>query len=232
MSFNTPLPGEFSDPWYSGLQSAWTAITNFVNGLKTRLDGHDTTITSHGTSIGTLNTEVGTLNTEVGALDTRTTTLEGTTAGLTTSVGSKVSKATSGAPNATVGWWQKLDLTSYSTNGTDAEPWIINGFRGAAHRAFWANENGSPRGASINDEPALKLFGPEANTSYAGLVFQVLNRWAGAQSQQNLFGVNMAGKPIIGTAGTIVGAWTIVLAAADPIPSGLPAGTVIVRLAA
>lgn len=219
MSFNTPLPGEFVDPWYSGLQSAWTAITNFVNGLKTRLDGHDTTITD--------------INTDVGALDTRTTTLEGTTAGLTTSVAGKVSKATSGAPNATVGWWQKLDLTSYSTNGTDAEPWIINGFRNAvARRAFWANENGSPRGASVNDEPALKLFGPEANTSYAGMVFQVLNRWQGTQSQQNLFGVNMAGKPIIGTAGTIAGAWTIVLAAADPIPSGLPAGTVIVRLAA
>lgn len=39
MPFATSLPPENTDPWYTPLVNAWTALTNFVNGLETAIAG-------------------------------------------------------------------------------------------------------------------------------------------------------------------------------------------------
>ncbi len=126
------------------------------------------------------------------------------------------------------GYWIRANLNYYDS-GSGYEPLMVYGYRSSANRrAFWLNENGSPRAASINDEPALKVFGPAANSAYTGQVFQVLSRWNGTDSQRHLFGVNEAGKPVVGS-GQTIGAFSIVLEAADAVPAGLPAGTIIIR---
>lgn len=152
---------------------------------------------------------------------------------LVTAIATKVvgllAKVTTAATNTTEGWWLKLTLTNYANTATDNEPLMVYGYRGASnYRAFWLNENGSPRCASINDEPAFKFFGPAYNAAYAGQVLQVLSRWNGTDSQRHLFGVNMAGNPVVGS-GQTVGSFAIVLEAAASVPAGLPAGTIIVR---
>ena len=125
------------------------------------------------------------------------------------------------------GYWLKLNLNQYS-DGSHGEPFMINGYRnGSRRRATWVNENGSLRCASVNDEPALKVFGPAANTNYSGQVMQVLSRHSGG-NQVHLFGVSAAGKPIVGS-GATVGSFAIVLGASETIPAGLPSGTIIVR---
>ena len=139
-------------------------------------------------------------------------------------------KDLSAATTNVEGFWQRLNLTTYSTNGTDLEPLMVNGFRSsAARRAFWVNENGSPRGASVNDEPAMKLFGPAANVTYSGLLFQILTRWNGASdTQRHIYGVHTDGRLRIGTNQTPASA-VVVLTAAAAVPAGLPVGTVILR---
>lgn len=117
------------------------------------------------------------------------------------------------------------------TAGTDPEPIIVYGLRSndpTPRRAFWLNERGTPRGASIESEPALKLFGPRADASYAGALFETFNRWDGVGSQQHIWSMYADGNPRLG-ADRVVGANTIVLAQNDPLPANLPVGTVIVR---
>ena len=38
MPFNTPLPDQGTNPWYTPFKSAWDALVTFVNGLETRID--------------------------------------------------------------------------------------------------------------------------------------------------------------------------------------------------
>lgn len=138
---------------------------------------------------------------------------------------------TATAPGPTVGYWQRLNLAwpGAIAGGSDNEPLYVETNRaGVPYRTFWLNENGSPRAASLNDEPALKVFGPTANTSYAGLVMQVQNRWSGAGSQKHLWGIHTDGRERVG-ANLTPAAASVVLAAADPVPAGLPAGTLIFR---
>ncbi len=134
-------------------------------------------------------------------------------------------KTTLAPSGASAGFWLSLAMSAYSTNGTDTEPLMITGWRSVAQRAFWLNENGSPRGASVNDEPALKLFGPNVNDAYSGLLFQIQKRYG---SQIHIFGVHSDGNYRIG-ANQVVAVNTIVLGASDPVPTPLPAGTVIIR---
>lgn len=118
-----------------------------------------------------------------------------------------------------------------STAGTDPEPIIVYGRRSndpTPRRAFWLNERGTPRGASIESEPALKLFGPRADTSYTGALFETFNRWDGSGSQQHIWSMYADGNPRLG-ANRAVGANIVVLAQNDPLPADLPVGTVIVR---
>lgn len=118
-----------------------------------------------------------------------------------------------------------------STAGTDPEPIIVYGRRSndaTPRRAFWLNERGTPRGASIESEPALKLFGPRADASYTGSILETLNRWDGTGSQQHIWSMYADGNPRLG-ADRAVGANIVVLAQNDPLPSNLPVGTVIVR---
>jgi len=37
MPFNTNLPAENTDPWYTPLVNAWAALTTFINGLESSL---------------------------------------------------------------------------------------------------------------------------------------------------------------------------------------------------
>lgn len=137
-----------------------------------------------------------------------------------------VRKVSTGVPQMVSGWWMKLSLTAYST-GAEAEVLMVEGYRtGAARRAFWLNENGSPRGASVNSEPAMKLFGPDADAAYAGLLFQIQKRYG---DQEHRFGVHSDGRFRMGTGQTPAMA-AVVLGASDPVPSGLPAQTPIIRL--
>ena len=158
---------------------------------------------------------------------------KGPLSALVTAISSKINallaKSLTLAPSTVEGFWLKLVLNAYANPSTDAEPLIVYGYRGTSnYRAFWLNENGSPRCAAINSEPALKVFGPAYDSAYTGQVFQVLSRWNGTKSQIHLFGVNAAGNPVVGS-GQTVGAFTIVLGAAETVPTGLPTGTVIVR---
>lgn len=117
------------------------------------------------------------------------------------------------------------------TAGTDPEPIIVYGRRSndaTPRRAFWLNERGTPRGASIESEPALKLFGPRGDAAYAGSIIELLSRWDGTNSQQHIWSVYADGNPRLGV-DRVVGANTIVLAQNDPLPTNLPVGTVIVR---
>lgn len=117
------------------------------------------------------------------------------------------------------------------TAGTDPEPIIVYGLRSGdptPRRAFWLNERGTPRGASIESEPALKLFGPHGDVGYTGSIIELLSRWDGTNSQQHIWSVYADGNPRLGI-DRVVGANTIVLAQNDPLPTNLPVGTVIVR---
>lgn len=118
-----------------------------------------------------------------------------------------------------------------STGGTDPEPIIVYGRRSSdptPRRAFWLNERGTLRGASIESEPALKLFGPRADTSYTGAIIETFNRWDGTSSQQHIWGMWADGNPRLGV-DRVAGSNIIVLDQADPVPANLPVGTVIVR---
>jgi hypothetical protein len=138
----------------------------------------------------------------------------------------KVDKATTATPQTGAGYWLHLILDAFADGAMD-EPMMVEGLRDAvARRAFWLNENGSPRGASVESEPALKLFGPDADDAYAGALFQIFKRYS---SQTHIFGVHADGRFRIGAGQTPASPGTVVLAATDPVPTGLPAGTVIVR---
>lgn len=117
------------------------------------------------------------------------------------------------------------------TGGTDPEPIIVYGRRSSdptPRRAFWLNERGTPRGASIESEPALKLFGPRGDASYTGSIIETINRWDGTGAQQHIWSMYADGNPRLG-ANRAVGANIVVLDQDDPLPSNLPVGTVIVR---
>lgn len=47
MPFTTQLPPENTDPWYTPLVNAWTALTSFVNGLETAIAGKANTVHTH-----------------------------------------------------------------------------------------------------------------------------------------------------------------------------------------
>lgn len=142
----------------------------------------------------------------------------------------RVAQATSiSSGYASAGGWLLLNQT-YFSSGSDPEPLMVYGFRSSAQRrAFWLNENGSPRGASVNDEPALKLFGPEAPAggvgTYAGMLIDTFQSYT---TQTHRWGIDYLGRPVFGT-GSSVGANVISLPTATALPSGLPAGTVVVR---
>lgn len=115
-----------------------------------------------------------------------------------------------------------------ATAGTDPEPIHIEGRRSSPStlvRSFWLNERGSPRGASVESEPALKLFGPEGDTSYTGVLLGLYNDYS---RQGHVWSMQTNGIPLVGT-GSTTGSNVIVLTSAASVPSGLPAGTVIIR---
>lgn len=140
------------------------------------------------------------------------------------------SKAVASLSSLSPGWWQHLQLNLPSLAApTDPESILVESMRGGSlHRAFWLNESGSPRGAAIASEPAMKLFGPEGDHTYAGALLDLFNWWTGAGANVHVWGVNMAGQPLVGT-GSAIGSNVILLNHSDTVPAGLPAGTIIAR---
>lgn len=115
-------------------------------------------------------------------------------------------------------------LLSAFQPGTNGETVMFETYRGtASQRAFWLNENNSPRGASVNDEPALKLFGPNANLSYAGLLFSIFKAYG---TQTHIWSMHTDGNPRIGS-GTTAGVNCVLVENGATAPSGLPDGTLI-----
>lgn len=53
MPFNTNLPAENTDPWYSGISAAWSALKTFVNGLESGLAATDTKATNAAAAAAT-----------------------------------------------------------------------------------------------------------------------------------------------------------------------------------
>ncbi|GEM_PF-6742672 len=152
----------------------------------------------------------------------------GGTAALPT-VPTKVTKnVTITSAGASPGWWQKLFI-NYAPGNLDPESLYVSSFAsGVEYRVFWLNENGVPRAAaSKKGEVPLKVHGVEDGTQMANLT-EWYNRWS---SNTLLYAISNTGQPMIGigAGNTTPGAHTIVLGATDPVPSGLPAGTVIVR---
>ncbi len=129
------------------------------------------------------------------------------------------------------GWWQKLHI-NYTALTSDNEPLFVqSSASGSPVRVFWLNENGVPRAAaSKQGEVPLKVNGLQSGGQVANLT-EWNDRYGG--SGRVVYALDKDGLPVIGLAGgsTTPGAHTIVLAAADPVPTGLPAGTVIVRKA-
>lgn len=114
----------------------------------------------------------------------------------------------------------------YAPSGTDPEPMMFSSKRSSAdQRAFWVNEAGTARSAAVQDEPALKLFGPNANLSYTGDIIAFLKAYG---TQTPIFSMNMGGQPKIGTGATVAG-FGIILTSAASVPTGLPIGTLIGR---
>lgn len=120
---------------------------------------------------------------------------------------------------------------NYATTGaspTVLEYWYDGG--GTANLAsFWLNENGAPRASAPKAaDSALKLAGYGPSQSVPTFIVQQRSTDGGA-GRFDQWGINKDGQPIIGT-NNIVGCHVIKLAAADPVPAGLPAGTLIVRV--
>lgn len=215
MPLNANLPAENTDPWYTPIVAAWDAMKTFVNGLEAALSGKANTA-DLGTAAAADVTDFATP--AQGAL--------ADTAVQPVALDAKVDKVTTVTPQVGAGYWLHLILDAFAA-GTMDEPMMVEGLRDAvARRAFWLNENGSPRGASVESEPAMKLFGPDADDAYAGALFQILKRYS---SQTHIFGVHADGRFRIGTDQTPASPGAVILAASDPVPTGLPAGTVIVR---
>ena len=115
---------------------------------------------------------------------------------------------------------------SFTPSGSDPNPLQFAGYRnGATYKSFWLNESLAARFASVNDESAVKIFGPDANHSYNGYVVGIMSDYT---RQNNLFAIKSDGNPYVGT-GYTQGSWCIVLGSSDSVPSGLPVGTVIIR---
>lgn len=120
-----------------------------------------------------------------------------------------------------------LNWSAGIAGGSDPEPFMVETKRnGISYRTFWLNENGSPRAAALNDEPALKVFGPDANHSYVGMVVDFFKAYG---LQTHLWGIHTDGNARIGSNSTI-GAHCVVVAHGAAAPAGLPNGTLIFEL--
>lgn len=140
-----------------------------------------------------------------------------------------LSRTVSAAP-ASSGYLGEYHIT-YATTGTSPtafEVWYDGG--GTANLAsFWLNENGSARMAAPKaSDSAVKIAGYGPSQSVPTLLVQQRST-DGGTSRVDQWGINKDGQPIIG-ANDVVGCHVIKLAAADPIPAGIPAGTLIVRV--
>lgn len=125
------------------------------------------------------------------------------------------------------GWWGKL-VIDYVATSTDPEPLIVYGKKASTqYRSFWLNESGSPRAQAVINEPAMKLYGPSSNTSYAGAVLQLLNHFS-TSGQLRIWEVKADGKIYV-TDNELVTQYVIVLNVGDAIPTGTLAGTVVIR---
>jgi hypothetical protein len=148
----------------------------------------------------------------------------------TPTVPTKVDKSvTITADQASPGWWQKLHLNYTPGTSSPESIYVSSSASGSEYRVFWLNENGVPRAAaSKSGEVPLKIHGVQTNNQIANLT-----EWYGRWNNNStfLYGISKAGQPIIGAAGgaEVPGAHTIVLGPTDPVPTGLPANTVIVR---
>jgi hypothetical protein len=153
--------------------------------------------------------------------------LAGTAAAPT--VPNKVDKSvTITADGAYAGWWQKL-YVNYTPGTASPEPiYVSSSASGTEYRVFWLNENGVPRAAaSKSGEVPLKVHGVQSGSQSANLT-EWYKKW---NASTLLYAIDHLGQPVLGDGAglTFQGANTIVLNASDPVPTGLPAGTVIVR---
>ena len=129
------------------------------------------------------------------------------------------------------GWWTYLYI-NYTPLTTAPESILVESSAGGSkQRVFWLNENGVPRCASSRStETPLKVHGYSGGQAASALIFEVWDKWT--SGRKLLWGLNYQGKPVIGrtdTNGEILGVNTILLGASDPVPTGTPAGTAIIR---
>jgi len=120
-------------------------------------------------------------------------------------------------------------MTRLPTPGSDEGTWgtVLNDFLLIAHNADGTLRDGAVAASDLDTSVQAKL---NAAVSSASPVFT-------GQITQNdgsghvLYGISTSGQPLIGTGGgsSVTGANVIVLGSSDAVPTGLPAGTVIVR---
>lgn len=151
-----------------------------------------------------------------------------TQAAIAARVAGKLDKSTSVTQaGASAGWLWKL-MIDYTAATTDPEPIMVQGMKsGTSYRAFWLNESGNPRAQSVVNEPALKLYGPSSNFSYAGDILHIENHFD-ASGRAHVWSVKANGATQVGPNKVVVPP-IIVLNAQEAVPSGLPDPTIIIR---
>ena len=121
-------------------------------------------------------------------------------------------------------------MTRLPTPGSDDGTWgaILNDFLLRVHNTDGTIRDGVITEQLLDNQVQAKL--NETGVSSTSPVF------TGQISQNDnsghiVYGISDTGVPLIGTGSgsSVTGANVIVLDAADPVPSGLPTGTVIVR---
>lgn len=136
--------------------------------------------------------------------------------------------STFSATGAAAGYWLNMVL-DFNGGGSDKEPWMVSAKNagGTLLRATWLNEAGALRTRSVNNEEALKMYGP--SSSYTGVLIRLQDKWESTRT--DIWAIDHLGRPRIGPDSDIcANVW--VGTTGDTIPSGLPDGTVIVFMPA
>jgi hypothetical protein len=129
------------------------------------------------------------------------------------------------------GWLMHLYINYAAPTGDPESIFVESSASGTRHRVFWLNENGVPRCASSRtSEVPLKVHGFSGGQAASANIFEVWDKWT--TGRRVLWSINRDGRPVIGSnpgGSEILGSNVITLGPSDPVPTGTPTGTVIVR---
>jgi len=120
-------------------------------------------------------------------------------------------------------------MTRLPTPGSDEGTWgtVLNAFLLISHNADGTLRDGVVSASNLDTSVQTKLNAAATSASpvFTGQITQ------NDDSGHLLYGISNSGQPIVGTGGgsSVAGANVIVLGSSDAVPTGLPAGTVIVR---